>query len=553
MGYIVEVKYFNTFLLKRVMNQAGTRGHWPNLVTATAVNNYPTKLQFSLNAGTGSLTGQAESVGNPTPAGFTSIALTNPTGNIVVGARVDSQVVGIPSNTFIVGITTNPQGDITGIDINQPTTDNIPSGTVLSFDFPIEENNWAIEESRIRGGYNNTSTDYGVKAYLVEEEPNAALRGNSLIYSGIFNSRTGINQTNVFNVGEEITKSADPANGSIQKLYAEDTNLIIFQENKVSRALIDKDAIYNAEGGGNVSTVNTTIGTIQPYAGNYGISNNPESFAVYGYRKYFTDKDRNAVLRLSMDGITEISNYGMYDYFRDQLSSLGTGKAIGGWDIHNKMYTLSLQYSTAAGDITKTLAFDEQVKGWPSFFDYKPDNLFWLNNGFYSTTGQYIYKHYSNNVNPGNFYGYDHKSSITFIFNPKVSASKVFKTINYEGDSGWAVSEIITSENDTGNPIYSYVEGAYDSSNPPITGVAAFAPTANQPINFAGFMKQEGKYKANIKNNSSVSYGEVRFGIGLTGVKGYYTTVTIETDSVTSPSTVKELFAVSSEYVESYY
>ena len=48
---------------------------------------------------------------------------------------------------------------------------------------------------------------------------------------------------------------------------------------------------------------------------------------MYGYRKYFTDKDRNAVLRLSMDGITEISNYGMYDYFRDQLSVLGSGKA----------------------------------------------------------------------------------------------------------------------------------------------------------------------------------------------------------------------------------
>ena len=29
-------------------------------------------------------------------------------------------------------------------------------------------NNWAIEESRIRGGYNNVSTDYGAKAYLVE-------------------------------------------------------------------------------------------------------------------------------------------------------------------------------------------------------------------------------------------------------------------------------------------------------------------------------------------------------------------------------------------------
>ena len=31
------------------------------------------------------------------------------------------------------------------------------------------DQDWYIEESRIRGGYNNTSTDYGVKAYLVED------------------------------------------------------------------------------------------------------------------------------------------------------------------------------------------------------------------------------------------------------------------------------------------------------------------------------------------------------------------------------------------------
>ena len=88
---------------------------------------------------------------------------------------------------------------------------------------------WALEESRIRGGYNNTSTDYGAKAYIVEDEPQSSNRVNSLIYSGIFNSRTGINRTNVFSVAEDITKTADPANGSIQKLYAENTNLTILQ------------------------------------------------------------------------------------------------------------------------------------------------------------------------------------------------------------------------------------------------------------------------------------------------------------------------------------
>ena len=31
------------------------------------------------------------------------------------------------------------------------------------------EGDWFIEESRIRGGYNNTSVDFGVKAYIEEE------------------------------------------------------------------------------------------------------------------------------------------------------------------------------------------------------------------------------------------------------------------------------------------------------------------------------------------------------------------------------------------------
>ena len=147
-----------------------------------------------------------------------------------------------------------------------------PIYTDQTNDEVVKNKCWVIEESRIEGGFNNTEMGYGVKAYLVDDEPNANFRLSSLIYSGIFNSRTGVNDTNVFSVGEDITKSLDPAQGSVQKLYAEDTNLIIFQENKVNRALIDKDAIYTAEGGGTaVSQLNLVIGQIVPYAGNFGI------------------------------------------------------------------------------------------------------------------------------------------------------------------------------------------------------------------------------------------------------------------------------------------
>ena len=117
-------------------------------------------------------------------------------------------------------------------------------GTITNSDF-----NYYVEESRIRGGYNNKATDKGVKAYINEPEPQQQHRFNSLIYSGVYNSRTGVNDTNVFSVAEDLIRSADPQNGSIQRIYAEDTNLIVFQEDKVSRALIDKDTIYTTEGG----------------------------------------------------------------------------------------------------------------------------------------------------------------------------------------------------------------------------------------------------------------------------------------------------------------
>jgi hypothetical protein len=413
-------------------------------------------------------------------------------------------------------------------------------------------NDWTVEEARIKGGYNNTNVDYGVRAYLVEEEPNAVNRVNSLIYSGIFNSRTGINDTNVFSVAESITKSADPANGSIQKLYAEDTNLIIFQESKVSRALIDKDAIYTAEGNTSISNVNTTIGTIQPYSGNFGISRDPGSFAVYGYRKYFTDKDRNAVLRLSMDGLTEISNYGMYDFFRDEYKNIDssgtTGQLKGGWDIYNKQYVLSAQTSILASNQNySTLSYDEGVRGWTSFFSYKPDQAFSLRSSFYTMKNNNLWLHYSNNVNRGSFYGVTTPTSVTFVMNPSVSLSKVFKTISYEGSNGWEVQSINTdnynannasSIGDIGSFVYSYDEGTYTQDG----------------IKYrVGFDRKENKFHAKIMNASNVRSEEVLFGQSVTGIKGYFATVKVSTDSSTNYGQSKELFAVSSNYVESSY
>ena len=205
-------------------------------------------------------------------------------------------------------------------------------------------------------------------------------------------------------------------------------------------------------------------GKVDPYAGNYGISRNPESFAVFGYRKYFTDKDRNAVMRLSQDGLTEISAYGMKDFFRDQLTDLdtvqSTGKVYGGWDNYTKQYVLSLQ--SAESDKFKTISYDEEVRGWTSFYSYKPVAMFSVKGSFYTVPkdsnfidisgnqvniNKGIYRHNASDIttNRSTFYGEYQNSSITFIFNPNPSIQKNFKTISYEGSNGWQV-ESFTSD-----------------------------------------------------------------------------------------------------------
>ncbi len=124
--------------------------------------------------------------------------------------------------------------------------------------------------------------------------------------------------------------------------------------------------------------------------------------------------------------------------------------------------------------------------------------------------------------------------------------SKNFKTVNYEGSTGWEVSSFEGARSfelsDTSNLVYSYDEGSY------MQGGITY---------YAGFHNKEGKYFANLVNNSGATSKEVVYGPSVTGVKGYYATVTIRTDSSTqvpgAGGKIRELFAVSSDYVESSY
>ena len=200
-----------------------------------------------------------------------------------------------------------------------------------------------VESDRIRDDYNQVTIDNGPKVSTTLEEPYAEEhRSSGLIYSGIYNSMSGVNNLNQFIQAEKITKDLNPIYGTIQKLYTRNTNLLTFCEDKVFKILADKDAIYNADGNPQLTATENVLGQTIPFAGDFGISKNPESFAVDGYRIYFSDRARGAVLRLSQDGLSAISDIGMTDWFADNLTT--SNRVIGSFDDKKGEYNISLSY-----------------------------------------------------------------------------------------------------------------------------------------------------------------------------------------------------------------
>ena len=201
-----------------------------------------------------------------------------------------------------------------------------------------------VESDRIRDDFNQVTIDSGAKASTVLEEPYLEERRSSgLIYSGIYNSVAGINNLNQFIQAEKITKDLNPTYGSIQKLHQRNFTLTTFCEDRVLKILANKDALYNADGNPQLISTNRVLGEAQPYAGEYGISKNPESFATENFRSYFTDKTRGAVLRLSRDGLTPISDAGMHDWFSDNLPL--SNRIYGSFDDRKKEYNISLNHT----------------------------------------------------------------------------------------------------------------------------------------------------------------------------------------------------------------
>ena len=315
----------------------------------------------------------------------------------------------------------------------------------------------SIEDSAFSDFFNSEGWGQG--------RPNAFLsdfkqtrRDSTIFYSEPYVANTNINGLGVF-YPDVSFQEFDKRFNSIQKLYSINDSLIIFQEDKVSKSMVNRAVLFDATGEQNVAISNNILSPGVPYGGDYGICKNPESFASFGFRSYFFDVRRGAVMRLSQDGLTPISEANMKNFFTDYCQEvmenrkLGKLKCFGVYDDKFDEYIISTHkiqwsvYNPNGGGIGGydhfnipgfTVGFNETGKRWNSFYSFIPDYMCSYNTGIISFKNGDPWIHNSDMLsNYNTFYGTTYSSIVDIISNVEPTTNKIYNTISQESTDIW--------------------------------------------------------------------------------------------------------------------
>ena len=287
-----------------------------------------------------------------------------------------------------------------------------------------------FESYKIRDEFNARTMKMDSRSSTPIEDYRQNKRIASYTWGGVFEQTTNYNALNEFNLSLKNFKDLDDAYGSIQRMVSWNTDLDVYQEDKVTQVFYDSSVLYDQSNNENLVKSEDILKNIRPYAGEFGISTHPESLAVYGNYTYWADARRGVMLRKGRSGIEIISNFGMRDWFRDVFKSDTLDLILGGYDNHTGQYVVSLDGNT--------LSFDEKVKGWTSFYSYLPDWIVKLNNTFYTIKDGELWQHHTGSTTCI-FYNISYEAKVTTIFNESHQIDKIYKACVLESDRAWSV------------------------------------------------------------------------------------------------------------------
>ncbi len=299
-----------------------------------------------------------------------------------------------------------------------------------------------VESFQIRDAFNEKSISIDFSPTAVsEDEYRQVNRYADITYSGIYNSTTNVNGLNEFNLSRANFKDDIEKNyGAIMKIRGKDTDLEVYQEDKVSIVYYGKDLLSNADGSTNLVSIEQVLGKQNTYQEENGISTHPESFDFEALNRYFTDVKNGTVCKLSNNGIFEITNQGQKNHFRKLFRNNTINSINGQYDQFNDFFILNIRYNDTQFE---TWVYSDKDNGWLGKISFNPDDMIRINNEFISFKNGNVYKgnQEKNGLldNYNTFFGVQYPSKFSYVVNEESSIRKNHKAISIDGTDAWDI------------------------------------------------------------------------------------------------------------------
>jgi len=376
------------------------------------------------------------------------------------GYSVYGEVISTTTNSVTIGTTTAVVGTYNTLACTLIQAANLPSTSGDCFNRlqdtlqPAPFDSIMVEAMNASNMFASQAWDYG-RPNRIDKNNREITRPSTVIYSEQLVPETFINGlSSVFDTNFETYENKY---GGIQKMYAKDQRLILFQELKIGAIPVSQNVFAGTQGGSIVGTSTQILSpTAQYYSGEFGIGKNPESFAVYANSIYFLDMLRCTPIRLGQDGLISLAETGkMNDYFIKKCSTALVLpfqlKVYGVFDVEFGEYIVSFEDVPTVYQ-GETVAFDEGNNIFSSFYSYLPENMCSNSGGIVTFKNGNLWTHNSNNTQ-NNFYGNQYTSDIWMVLNENPMNVKIFTAIEEDSKDVWEVPSISNDEGQESNLI----------------------------------------------------------------------------------------------------
>lgn len=332
-------------------------------------------------------------------------------------------------------------------------------------------------------------------------------------------SQSYIQGTNINNLNRfypENFEEADNSFGDILRLKTRENFIRLFQRYKVGMIPIFRSIIVDTVNSTQVAISEKLLNKPNYYAGEYGIDKYGSSLVSTDYGDYFIDTINRAIVRVSLDGMTNISDtYNMAAFANSTIVENSYG--YGYFNYERRSVVMLIGFN----NVNSIISYSESRKSFESLHGYTTATSFQFVNGFAWSFNVKPYIHNSSIRN--NFYGVQQSSNITTVFNGNVQLKKTYLAIELMGTELWT-GAVMTG---------------------PLTNQQTSLTSDDYTKSIAGYStnSKENKFNATIKRNELSAAGKY-FGEPM---KGLYA----EALFTNSTSNDTKLISVSLKYIQS--